>query len=482
MGFARFLIQGLFIIVVVFHANSSYAATIIEWYSAGDMVSKCTPTVVSYGGSCFQNSGANTSICGGTGAWTGWYNNANNGNSYKFYKCTSGFNPDQCPAGSGKTRAEGTGECVCPVGQEDVGGVCVTACPSGEVRNADGTCPNYPPCDSLCSDLPYCHNNEQGGSVQGYTGPMCNPPDPTCLEHEHLENHVCVADPPTTCPEHQHNPEGNPYACEADPIPTCPSGQHNNTNDPYLCESDPPPTCPEGQHSGTVNGETVCVPDDTGGGGGGTDPNPDPDPGQDCGYINGVWTCVPAGGGSGGGTGTGGDGGTGTGGDGGTGTGGDGGTGSGGDGGTGTGGDGGTGTGGTGTGTDTGKVDLSKVEDYTKGTMDALKGVGVTSNIDGPGSGAADGLYKATDKTWSSVYQGFLTEVQSKPIYQAVSHAFDVDFASCGCPVFTADVGAFGTITFDQICSEVVTNTVLPVVASIMSFVGALIAIRLAFF
>ncbi len=417
MGFARFLIRGLFIIVVVFHTSSSYAATIIEWYSTGDMVSKCIPTVQSYGGSCFENAGTNTSICSGSGAWSGWYNNANNGNSYKFYKCTSGFNPNQCPAGSGKTRAEGTGECVCPVGQEDVGGVCVTACPSGEVRNADGTCPNYPPCDSLCSDSPYCHNNEAGGGVQGYTGPMCNPPDPTCLEHEHLENHVCVADPPTTCPEHQHNPEGNPYACEADPIPTCPSGQHNNTNDPYLCESDPPPTCPEGQHSGTVNGETVCVPDSTGG-----------------------------------------------------------------DGGTGTGGDGGTGTGGTGTGEDTGNVDLSKVEEYTKGAMDALKGEGTSSNIEGPGSGAADGLYKATEKTWSSVYQGFLTEVQSKPIYQAVSHAFDVEFAACGCPVFTADVGAFGTITFDQICSEVVTNTVLPVVASIMSFVGALIAIRLAFF
>lgn len=128
------------------------------------------------------------------------------------------------------------------------------------------------------------------------------------------------------------------------------------------------------------------------------------------------------------------------------------------------------------------KEGLDGIKEAIDGVNDTLKDGG--EGFQGEEAGDENSLYEKTSDTWQSTYSAFVDQVKTQPLYQAVSTAFDVSIASCSCPVWSTTFNMFGQsfpVVFDQLCSDVVTYTVLPAVSAVISIVAALIAIRFAF-
>lgn len=88
--------------------------------------------------------------------------------------------------------------------------------------------------------------------------------------------------------------------------------------------------------------------------------------------------------------------------------------------------------------------------------------------------------YTATDKTYQSVYDGFKSRVNASQIVTSVNSIFSVSVAGGACPVWSADVDPFGTITIDAQCSAAM-QTVWPIIYAVVLATCTFLAVRWAF-
>jgi len=127
------------------------------------------------------------------------------------------------------------------------------------------------------------------------------------------------------------------------------------------------------------------------------------------------------------------------------------------------------------------KESVDGVGKDVKGIKDALTTGGTFS---GQTAGGEHSLYQPTDKTFQGIMSDFSTNLQSQPIMLAARNAFMASFSSCGCPVFeTGNLSMMGgtfNFKFDQLCSGLFNNTILPVVSLILGLIAALISLKIA--
>jgi hypothetical protein len=165
----------------------------------------------------------------------------------------------------GKEWSNEVGQCVCPSGKVESGGVCINPpadCDSSQTSFSCGeqictgayvapfTCQlNTPPpgCESGIKTFNGCDLVCPGQSTPNAEGTGCD--DPTCGSEQYLENHSCHDYPPCIG-DQTRNPET--HACDD---PTCGDGYAVNPTT-KMCEF---AGCPTGYVQGKIDGSTVCV-------------------------------------------------------------------------------------------------------------------------------------------------------------------------------------------------------------------------------
>lgn len=133
------------------------------------------------------------------------------------------------------------------------------------------------------------------------------------------------------------------------------------------------------------------------------------------------------------------------------------------------------------TDTQTTQGDLTGTQNqYGTGT-----GVGAGASVAAGGSGASTGadsaLYTATDKTFQSVTEAGINTIKNSPIISFGTKIFGVTIPPGTCPIFTLpSVMNMPPIVIDAFCSQMMTDTVWPMVSNILKIISVLMAFRIA--